>query len=180
MPLTKGQLLNNRYRVVKLMNKGGFGTLYRVWDLNLKNAYALKENTETGQDAQRQFFREAQILSSLSHPNLPRVTDHFIIPGMGQFLVMDFIEGEDSESILTRQGPLPEAQVMPWIDQICAALTYLHSQNPPILHRDIKPANIRITAQGQAYLVDFGIAKQDAVGRLTTMGAKAVTAGFSA
>ncbi len=179
MPLSQGQIINNRYRVVKTMAQGGFGTLYRVWDLNLKHACALKENTEIGPEDQRQFFREAQILSGLSHPNLPRVTDYFIVPGVGQYLVMDFIEGEDLDSTLTRQGPLPEAQVMSWMDQILDALAYLHSQKPPILHRDIKPANIRITPQGQAFLVDFGIAKQEAPGKATTSGAKAVTAGFS-
>ncbi len=180
MPLSLGQILNNRYRIVKLLGQGGMGAVYRAWDINLNMAIAIKENLDVSSEAQRQFQREAQILAHLSHPNLPRVGDHFLIPGQGQYLVMDFVEGEDLASMLIRtSGPLPEAQVLPWITQVCQALTYLHSQNPPIIHRDIKPANIKVTPQGKAMLVDFGIAKVFNSSMKTTMGARAVTRGYS-
>src|SRR5512136_1786958 len=104
MPLSPGQILNNRYRIVKLLGQGGFGAVYQAWDLNLRKHWALKENLDTSPEAERQFTREATILATLSHPNLPRVTDHFSIPGQGHYLVMDFIEGEDLESILKHQG----------------------------------------------------------------------------
>jgi formylglycine-generating enzyme required for sulfatase activity len=120
------------------------------------------------------------MLAGLRHHNLPRVTDYFIVPGQGQYLVMDFVEGYDLQTILDSVGqPLAEKQVLLWIDQICDALVYLHSQNPPIIHRDIKPANIKITSSGEAMLVDFGIAKHDDPKSKTDVGAKAVTAGFS-
>ena len=180
MPLQPGQILNNRYRIVKLIASGGFGTVYRAWDMNLNKPCALKENLDPSAAVQNQFMQEASILASLIHPNLPRVIDYFNQPGQGQFLVMDFVEGEDLETIRTQTGgALPEAQLLPWIAQVCDALAYLHRQNPPIIHRDVKPANIRITPQGTAILVDFGIAKQSPAGQATKTGAHAVTPGYS-
>jgi serine/threonine protein kinase len=180
MTLSPGQVLNNRYRIVKLLGQGGFGAVYRAWDMNLDFPRALKENLDTSSESQKQFKREAQILTGLTHPNLPRVIDHFIIPEQGQYLVMDYVEGQDlQEMLLQRNGPLPEAQVVGWIEQICSALEYLHAQNPPVVHRDIKPANIKITPQSKAMLVDFGIAKASEAGHATTIGAKAVTPGYS-
>ena len=179
MALSTGKILNNRYRIVKLLGQGGFGAVYRAWDLHLEKPCAIKENLETKPEAQRQFEREAMILAGLHHPNLPRVTDHFI-ENQRQHLVMDFVDGEDLEQLqLGLAAPLPEAQVIPWIEQICDALDYLHSQNPPIIHRDIKPANIKITPEGKAMLVDFSIAKVYDPHLKTTVGAQAVTPSFS-
>ena len=152
--------------------------MYRAWDLNLDSPRAIKENLDTSPQAQRQFKREAQILDKLVHPNLPRVIDHFVIPNQGQYLVMDFVEGQDLGEML-RNGPLPEARVLPWIIQVCDALSYLHSQNPPVIHRDVKPGNIKITPQGKAMLVDFGISKVYDPTLSTTVGARAVTPGYS-
>jgi len=180
MSLQSGMILHQRYRLVKQLAQGGFGTLYRAWDLSLGRPCALKENQDTAVDARRQFLYEAKILSNLSHPNLPRVIDYFLIPGQGQYLVMDFIEGQDLQDMLDdRGGALPEERVLVWIGQLCDALTYLHSQNPPVIHRDIKPANIKITPSGEAVLVDFGIAKVYDSRLRTTEGAKAVSPGFS-
>lgn len=180
MALDTGKILHNRYRIVKKLAQGGFGAIYRAWDINLKHPCAIKENLETSPAAQQQFIREARVLANLSHPNLPRVTDYFAIQAQGQYLVMDYIEGEDLQEKLDRSaGPLPIAQVLDWINQICDALTYLHGQNPAIIHRDIKPANIKITPAGQAMLVDFGISKVYEPHLQTTRGARAVTPGFS-
>jgi serine/threonine protein kinase len=179
MPLAATQVLNNRYRIVALLGQGGFGAVYRAWDLNLKRPCAVKENLDTSAEAQRQFEREAELLANLSHPNLPRVLDSFLLPSLGQYLVMDFVDGEDLQALLDRLGPLPEAEVLPWIAQVCDALTYLHTQTPPVIHRDIKPANIKVTPQGRVMLVDFGIAKVYDPHLKTTMGARAVTPGFS-
>jgi len=180
MPLETGILLNNRYRIVKLLGQGGFGAVYRAWDVNLSGPCAIKENFDTSPAAQNQFLREASILYNLRHPNLPKVTDHFSVPGQGQYLVMEYIEGQDlQEKIDQAGGPLPEAQVLPWIIQVCDALNYLHHRTPPIIHRDIKPANVRITPDGTVYLVDFGIAKLYDPERKTTLGARAVTPGYS-
>ncbi len=175
-----GDLLNNRYRIVKLLAQGGFGTLYRAWDTALARPCVLKENLAATQDGQRQFLREAKILANLSHPNLPRVSDYFLVQGRGQYLIMDYVEGQDLQQMLEdRGGPFPEDKVIVWAGQICDALDYLHSQSPPVIHRDIKPANIRITPSGQAVLVDFGIAKIYEPHLKTTLGAQAVSPGYS-
>jgi formylglycine-generating enzyme required for sulfatase activity len=186
VPLTQGLILNNRYRIVRLLGQGGFGAVYKGWDTTLNTSCAVKESFELSTEGQRQFLREAQILAGLRHLNLPRVTDFFTLPGQGQYLVMDFIEGKDLEELRSAAGGrLPESQVIPWITQACDALGYLHEQNPPIIHRDIKPANFKITPpdknypQGRVMLVDFGVAKVFDPSMRTTIGARAVTPGFS-
>jgi len=138
--MNTGDILQGRYRIVRLVGQGGFGAVYRAWDLSLSQPVALKENMDGGIESQRQFEREAKLLAGLRHPNLPRVGDHFIIPGQGQYLVMDFIEGKSLAALLAERGrPFTEAEVLPWIQQACSALDYLHSRKPPIIHRDIKP-----------------------------------------
>jgi len=181
MPLSTGTVLNNRYRIVRLLGQGGFGAVYRAWDLNLERPCALKENLEASDQARDQFQREARMLANLDHPNLPKVSDHFTLTGRGQYLVMDFVEGQDLQEMLDQHPgvPLPEDQVLAWIDQVCDALIYLHGRNPPIIHRDVKPANIRITPEGKAMLVDFGIAKIYAPDLRTMTGARAFTPGYA-
>jgi formylglycine-generating enzyme required for sulfatase activity len=186
MPHTQGQILHDRYRIVRLLGQGGFGAVYRAWDLTLDRPCAVKESFELSPQGQRQFVFEARILGRLSHPNLPRVSDYFTLPGQGQYLVMDYVEGHDLEELRAQAGGrLPAAQVLPWIAQVCEALEYLHSQQPAVIHRDIKPANIKITPPdrghpgGRAMLVDFGVAKVYDPAMRTTMGARAVTPGYS-
>ena len=180
MPLSPGQIINDRYRIVKPLGRGGFGAVYRAWDTLLERPCALKENLDVSEEAQNQFLREAKILAKLDHPNLPRVTDYFLLPGLGQYLVMDFVEGQDLLAMMAKPGGLlPLEKVIHWIDQVCAALEYLHRQSPPVIHRDIKPGNIRVTPDGKAILVDFGIAKVFDPQLSTIAGARAVTPGYS-
>jgi Tol biopolymer transport system component len=158
MSLEPGALLNGRYRFERVLGHGGMGAVYLATDESLGIPVAVKENLNVSEDAERLFRREATLLASLRHPNLPRVTNHFVL-GDEQYLVMDFVEGEDLRERLHRLGPLSEADVVKWASQICSALAYLHERTQPIIHRDIKPANIRLTESGEAMLVDFGIAK---------------------
>jgi eukaryotic-like serine/threonine-protein kinase len=173
------QIYHDRYRIDGLLGQGGMGAVYKGWDFNLEIPVAIKENLDLTLESQKQFNREASMLARLAHPNLPRVTDYFTLPDQGQYLVMDYIEGEDLKSMLDRLGHLPEDQVLSWIGQITDALEFLHNQDPPIIHRDIKPGNIRIRPNGRAALVDFGIAKFYDPKKATTTGAKAVTPGYS-
>ncbi len=179
MPLKPGSVLHNRYRIEGILGQGGMGAVYRASDINLGVPVAVKENLFTTEEYARQFRREATILASLRHPNLPRVTDHFVIEGQGQYLVMDFVEGSDLRQRLETSGPVPEQEAIPWFLDICDALIYLHTRPTPIIHRDIKPGNIKITPDNRAVLVDFGLAKFAEGHGDTTTGAKAMTPGFS-
>ncbi|MFB0535923.1 MAG: serine/threonine protein kinase, partial [Anaerolineae bacterium] len=178
--LTPGIALHNRYRIVRLVAQGGMSTVYEAYDLSLNRRCVIKENLDTSPQAQQQFQQEAVLLANLSHPHLPRVTDHFIAPGGRQYLVMDLVEGQDLDEMLSAASrPLPEAQVLAWAAQVMDALEYLHGQQPPVIHRDIKPANVKITPAGKAVLVDFGIAKRHVRGQPTMTGARAYTPGYA-
>lgn len=180
MTLERGSLLNGRYRIVEILGQGGMASVYRAVDENLGMEVAVKENLFTTDEYARQFRREAVILANLRHPNLPRVTDHFSIEDQGQYLVMDYIEGEDLRQRLDRLGPLPDEEVIILGAAVCDALAYMHSLNPPVLHRDLKPGNVKITPQGRIFLVDFGLAKVvQNTSLVTTTGARAMTPGYS-
>jgi serine/threonine protein kinase len=174
-----GETLIERYQIESELGRGGFGAVYRALDLRLHKTCAVKENLDVSQEAQRQFAREATVLANLSHPHLPRVTDHFFLPGRGQYLVMDFVDGLDLSSLIDSGQNISTEQAITWISQVLDALEYMHNQSPPILHRDIKPANIRITPQGQAMLVDFGLVKVYDPKLKTTVGARAITPGYA-
>ncbi len=176
MSLTEGSVLKDRYRIEGQLGKGGMGAVYRAYDQTLEIQVAVKENLNLNPESERQFKREANLLASLRHPNLPRVTDHFVLEGR-QYLVMDYIEGEDLQTRITRSPP-SAAEILRWSDDICDALTYLHTRTPPVIHRDIKPANLKLQPDGRVILVDFGIAKsQDQT--QTATGARGLTPGFS-
>jgi eukaryotic-like serine/threonine-protein kinase len=179
MTLDRGTLLNGRYKIVEILGQGGMASIYKAIDENLNLEVAVKENLFTTDDYARQFRLEAVILASLRHPNMPRVTDHFVIQDQGQYLVMDYIEGEDLRQRLDRIGILPDEEAIVIGVAISDALIYLHSRTPPVFHRDIKPGNVKINPQGQIYLVDFGLAKVENEGQLTTTGARAMTPGYS-
>jgi serine/threonine protein kinase len=179
MPLAVDSLLHNRYRIHKIIAQGGMGAIYRAYDETLAIDVAVKENLITSQESSRQFHREATILAGVRHPNLPRVTDHFVIPDQGQYLVMDYIPGEDLRQRIDRKGPLAESEAVLIITAACDALNYLHNSQPPIIHRDIKPGNLKVTSEGHVYLVDFGLAKISRADQATTTGAQALTPGYA-
>lgn len=179
MPLAPGTLLNNRYRIVSILGQGGMGAVYRASDEHLHVPVAVKENLFLTDEYARQFQREAHILAGLRHANLPHVTDYFAFEHQGQYLVMDYIEGEDLRQRMERMGNLPEREVILIGIAICEALTYLHTRSPAIVHRDIKPGNIKVTPSGQAVLVDFGLAKIMQGSQATSTGARAMTPGYS-
>lgn len=157
--LAPGTLLQNRYSIARLIAEGGMGAVYLARDQRLDNMVALKETLFTDERMSKAFEREARLLARLRHPALPRVSDHFIDES-GQFLVMEYIPGDDLAQILKRQAePLSCDEVIRWADQLLDALEYLHTQDPPIVHRDIKPQNLKVTERGQIILLDFGLAK---------------------
>lgn len=179
MTLERGTLLHKRYRIVEILGQGGMGSVYRAVDENLGVDVAVKENLFTTDEYSRQFRLEAVILAGLRHPNLPRVSDHFSVGDQGQYLVMDFIEGEDLRQRMERMGTISEEEAVMIGAAMCDALTYLHTRKPSILHRDIKPGNVKITPDGSIFLVDFGLAKLVQGPQATTTGARAMTPGYS-
>jgi serine/threonine-protein kinase len=154
------------------------GCIYQAEDTRLKGRIcALKEvehdrtlNSTLHKEAREQFKQEATILARLDHPNLPKVSDFFSI-GNRDYLIMDYIPGDDLRMIMLKakhQGKfLRESEVRQWANQLADALTYLHTQDPPIVHRDIKPSNLKLTAAGTLKLVDFGLVKLLAPGEMT-------------
>ena len=168
--LTPETVLQGRYRIMRQLGQGGMGAVYEAIDQRLDTTVALKETLFTEERLRKQFEREARLLARLHHPALPRVSDHFS-EADGQFLVMQFIPGDDLSEMMTRKrGPFPANQVLTWADQLLDALDYLHTQDPQIVHRDIKPQNLKLTSRGQIILLDFGLAKGQAgeISRVTT------------
>jgi len=169
-PLKTGEVLRNRYKIRRIIGHGGMGSIYLADDLRLEGRQcALKEVEhdrtlphEVVNQARDQFHREATVLARLDHPNLPKVSDFFSI-GPRDYLAMDYVPGNDLRTLMmeARQRGvfLDETEVLSWGSQIADALSYLHSQTPPILHRDIKPGNLKVTPSGLIKLVDFGLVK---------------------
>ena len=175
-------LKNSSYRIQRLLGQGGFGAVYLAEDLIINKFCAIKENFDNSPGAQKQFDVEARILANLSHQHLPRVTDNFLETATGQqYLVMEYVEGQDLADLLEQSGPLPQDKVLAWLDQVLDAVAYLHTYQPrPVIHRDIKPANIRLLPDGKtAKLVDFGLAKIGGSSDKTRAAARGATDGFS-
>jgi serine/threonine protein kinase len=160
--LYPGAVLQQRYRVVQAIGRGGMGAVYQAVDLRLQTTVALKETLfDASAELLREAFeREARLLASLHHPSLPVVQDHFV-EGDGQFLVMQFIPGDDLLTQLRQRNgqPFPLAAALDWADQLLSVLEYLHAWQPPIVHRDVKPQNLKVSQDGRLYLLDFGLAK---------------------
>lgn len=170
IPLQDGTLLRERYLVRERIGQGGAGNIYLADDTLLQGRRCALKEVELDRnlpekilnEAREQFSREASILARLDHPNLPKVSDYFSIENH-DYLVMDYVPGKDLRTLMlqARQESrfLPEEDVLFWASQICDALTYLHSQDPPLVHRDIKPGNLKLTPEGLIKLVDFGLVK---------------------
>jgi eukaryotic-like serine/threonine-protein kinase len=165
--LVHDHVLNQRYRIISQVGKGGFGAVYKATDLQFGNRLvAIKEMSQSGlsqQDlveATNAFTREALMLASLAHSNLPCIYEQFTDAGRW-YLVMDFIEGETLEEYLNKApgGFFPLAEVLDIGIQLCTVLDYLHTRYPPIIFRDLKPANVMRISNGHLYLIDFGIAR---------------------
>src|SRR3990172_7135094 len=122
MNLERDVLLHKRYRIQENLGQGGMGSVFRAVDENLGMEVAVKENLFTTEEYARQFRLEAVILANLRHPNLPRVSDHFVIAGEGQYLIMDYIDGEDLRERMERIGVLPEDESIQIGSAICHPL----------------------------------------------------------
>ena len=173
--LSADHLLAGRYRVLLLLARGGMGAVYLAEDTRLSGAQvAVKEmsgaftrgDTEAFARAVVEFEREAAMLARLRHAHLPRVSDRFEEDGK-HFLVMEYIHGQTLRAVIQQAGGrLSLDQALNFTDQLCDVLTYLHSQQPPIIYRDLKPTNVMVVPPSpgngdrpQLVLIDFGIAR---------------------
>jgi serine/threonine protein kinase len=165
-----GQVLQGRYRLEKLLGRGGFGAAYLVQDVKLKRACVVKQMLippgTPARDAdiyRSNFEREAGLLVQLNHPghpNIPEIYDYFSDAG-SNYLVMKYIEGQNLQHIIDQSdGKIPWREAVRYMVDVCDALHYMHSTGgEPVMHRDIKPANILLGNDDRVWLVDFGLAK---------------------
>ncbi len=159
--LSPGTILHDNYEIGETVKSGGMGRIYKAKQIHFEKVYAIKQ-TFFAEPSQRQWFlNEAITLRSLNHERLPKVVDYFCL-GNNCYLIMEFIEGRDLMDILDEEGTIHPGSLIPWAIQLLKILSYLHSKESsrqPVIHRDIKPQNIKLDAEGNIFLLDFGLAK---------------------
>jgi serine/threonine-protein kinase len=164
---TPGTVLADRYRVVGLLGRGGMGEVYRADDLKLGQPVALKflPDALAGDPVLRErFFAEVRIARQIAHPNICRVYDIAeagpSVAGGSRpaqaFLSMEFIDGEDLDSLLRRIGHLSKEKALDIARQLMAGLAAAHERG--VLHRDLKPSNVMLDGMGRVRITDFGLA----------------------
>ena len=159
-----GTVLAGKYEILKEIGRGGMSFVYLAMDTHLNRNWAVKEVRKRGSGKNDEIvvnslLAEANMVKRLDHPALPRIVD-IIDTGETIYIVMDFIEGESLDKILSEYGAQPEEKVIDWAMQVCDVFSYLHSQKPPIIYRDMKPANLMLKPNGNISIIDFGIARE--------------------
>ncbi|MGM9941656.1 MAG: serine/threonine protein kinase [Bulleidia sp.] len=159
-----GTVIDDKYEILKEIGKGGMSHVYLAMDKRLNKQWAVKEIRKVGNGKNDEIIvnsllAEANLMKKLDHPALPRIVD-IIDNGVTIYVIMDYIEGESLDKILEQYGAQPEDRVIDWGKQLCDALSYLHSQKPPIIYRDMKPANVMLKPEGNIKIIDFGIARE--------------------
>ncbi len=153
-----GSLLVGRYRILGLLGRGGMGEVYRATDLALGQAVALKflpDEASRNPRLLERFHGEVRVARLVSHPNVCRVFDIGDLDGR-HFLSMEYVDGEDMASLLTRIGRLPGDKALQAARQICAGLAAAHDRG--VIHRDLKPQNVMMNKRGDVVIMDFGLA----------------------
>lgn len=158
-----GKTIAERYQILEIIGQGGIGVVYKAQHTLMNRLVAIKmlrsESLKDERNWQR-FQQEAQAISSMNHPNIVSIFDFGFNSNKSAFLVMDFLDGKDLDTVIQESGYLTPEEVVPIFTQICDALTETHERN--IIHRDLKPGNIIIVKDGKknvAKLVDFGMIK---------------------
>lgn len=182
--INTGQLLHERYQIIRVIGKGGMSTVYQARDVEEGRLLAIKDIVRNGKEEhaaiEATLVTEGRLLKSLSNRHLPKIYD--IIEQEDRFqLVMDYIEGESLDKVIARQGAQPMDTVLNWGMQICEVLDYLHNQPTPIIYRDMKPANLILQPGGLLMMIDFGTARTQKVGVMMEADTTCLgTAGFAA
>ena len=154
----QGELLDH-FQLQQFIGAGGMGVVFKALDTTLDRIVALKilaSQSIGNVDLQRRFLIEAQSTARLDHPNIARI--HFVGRDRGlPYIVFEYIEGENLRDLVLHHGPLPLGNALSYTYQVAHALAHAWQRN--VVHRDIKPSNILVTSQGQAKLVDMGLAR---------------------
>src|SRR3982751_1808172 len=153
-----GTLLGGRYRIIGLLGRGGMGEVYRATDLTLGQSVALKflpEEASRNQRLLERFHGEVRVARLVSHPNGCRVYDIGEIEG-APYISMEYVDGEDLSSLLTRIGRLPADKALETARKLCAGLAAAHDRG--VIHRDLQPQNIMMNKRGEVLIMDFGLA----------------------
>jgi serine/threonine protein kinase len=153
-----GDTLDERYRIVGLLGRGGMGEVYRADDLKLGQPVALKflpQGLEQDESRLNRFISELRTARQVTHHNVCRVFDIEEVDGH-HYLTMEYVDGEDLSSLARRIGRLPKDKALEIAQQLCAGVQAAHAQG--ILHRDLKPANVMIDGRGHVKITDFGLA----------------------
>ena len=167
-PIVEEEKFIGSYQILKTLGKGGMGITYLV--LDTKNAKKGKRSLSVLKEmkadmarvskARELFEREARILKSLNHPNIPQYYD-FFVENDRKYLVMELIHGQNLENFIRQTGAINSIRVIKWMMQVCEVLDYLHNLKPSLVHRDIKPANLILkNLDGNLMLLDFGAVKE--------------------
>jgi serine/threonine-protein kinase len=158
-------LLDEQYEIVGKLGGGGQSNIYLAVDTKLQKQVAVKElRTDLLPEDQREaaikmFQREATFLAKLEHANVSSVLG-FFVSEKRLYLVMEYIDGDNLQTIIDSESdPVPEERVIDWARQLCSAVSYLHSQNPPIIFRDLKPSNIMLSSDNVIKLIDFNVGR---------------------
>ena len=146
--------VGNGYSRMRPLDEGGMGTLYLAYKDSLDIDVVIKRVKQKfrGRMDER---AEANILKNLKHKYLPRIYDIINSPSGYVYTIMDYIQGENMQKYIEKNGPANQKTVYRWACQLCEAVAYLHTQTPPILHCDIKPSNVMITPSGDICVIDF-------------------------
>lgn len=156
----KGTLLNCKYKIEDYYGMGGYGMIYLCTDAHANTSYILKQlrpSKAKRRKEQQRFQSEAELLQTMSHPQIPQFIDYFMIDGQAYY-VMQKINGKNLEEILFEQKQtFSELDALKFMDKLLPILEYLHGNH--IFHRDIRPPNLILNKEN-VYLIDFGLAKQ--------------------
>ena len=169
--LAAGTVLGGRYEIVRLIGQGGMGAVYQAYDRELERRVALKQiRSDLAANAEilKRFKQELILARQITHRNVIRIFDLGQADGF-KFITMEYIEGEDLQSIIRRRKKLEPAEAANIVAQICRALEAAHAEG--VIHRDLKPQNIMLDKSGRAYVMDFGIARSTLTPGLTQTGA---------
>ncbi len=158
-----GELIAGKYRMTRVIGKGGMGHIYEASDESLGRTVAIKKFIfdEISPDrARKSALREAQTVAQVRHPGIVDIIEVLDRPE-GLFLVFELLTGKTVEQIILEKKQMPLADVKRVLASVCAALEFAHSKG--IIHRDLKPSNIMLTQEGYVKILDFGIARQNEV-----------------